>query len=44
VHRSYLINIDKIIDIEDNSILIGRDIIPLSRSKRVGLMEQLNLL
>ena len=32
IHRSYIINIKKIIDIEDNSVLIKRDVIPVSRS------------
>jgi DNA-binding LytR/AlgR family response regulator len=44
VHRSYIININKIIDIEDNSILIAKDVIPISRSNRPELMKRLNLL
>lgn len=44
VHRSYIINFSKIIDIEDNSVLIKRDVIPVSRSKRPVLMKRLNLL
>jgi DNA-binding LytR/AlgR family response regulator len=44
VHRSYIINILKIVDIEDNSVLINRDVIPVSRSKKPILMERLNLL
>lgn len=44
VHRSYIINTTKIVDIEDNSILIEKDVIPVSRSKRPLLMERLNLL
>lgn len=44
VHRSYIININKIIDIEDNSVLIARDVIPISRSNRPELMKRLNLL
>jgi len=44
VHRSYIINIKKIIDIEDNSVLIARDVIPISRSNRPELMKRLNLL
>lgn len=44
VHRSYIINIKKIIDIEDNSVLIKRDVIPVSRSKRPELMKRLDLL
>lgn len=44
VHRSYIINLSKIIDIEDNSVLIKQDIIPVSRSNRSELIKRLNLL
>lgn len=44
VHRSFIINIIKIIDIEDNSVLIKKDVIPVSRSNRPELMKRLNLL
>lgn len=44
VHRSYIINVSKIVDIEDNSVLIKKDVIPVSRSKRPELMKRLNLL
>ena len=44
VHRSFLINTKKIIDIEDNSVLIGKDVVPVSRSNRPELMKRLNLL
>ncbi len=44
IHRSYIINIKKIIDIEDNSVLIAKDVIPISRSNRPELMKRLNLL
>ncbi|MFC4269367.1 LytR/AlgR family response regulator transcription factor [Polaribacter marinivivus] len=44
VHRSYIINVKKIIDIEDNSVLIKKDVIPVSRSKRPELMKRLDLL
>ena len=44
VHRSFIINVDKIIDIEDNSVLIKKDVIPVSRSNRPELMKRLNLL
>jgi len=44
IHRSYIINIKKIIDIEDNSVLIEKDVIPVSRSKRPELMKRLDLL
>ena len=44
IHRSYIINVDKIIDIEDNSVLIKKDVIPVSRSNRPELMKRINLL
>ena len=44
IHRSYIINFKKIIDIEDNSVLIAQDVIPISRSNRPILMKKLNLL
>ena len=44
VHRSFIINTKKIIDIEDNSVLIKKDVIPVSRSNRPELMKRLNLL
>lgn len=44
VHRSYIINTKKIVDIEDNSVLIAKDVIPVSRSNRPELMKRLNLL
>ena len=44
IHRSYIININKIIDIEDNSVLIEKDVVPVSRSNRPELMKRLNLL
>lgn len=44
VHRSFIINTKKIIDIEDNSVLIGKEVIPVSRSNRPELMKRLNLL
>lgn len=44
IHRSYIINFTKIIDIQDNSVLIERSVIPISRSNRPSLMQRLNLL
>jgi DNA-binding LytR/AlgR family response regulator len=44
VHRSFIINISKIVDIEDNTVLIQKDVIPVSRSNKSELMKKLNLL
>lgn len=43
IHRSFIINFTKIIDIEDNSVLIEKKVIPISRSSRPELMQRLNL-
>ncbi len=44
VHRSYIINLKKIIDIQDNTILIQKSVIPISRSKRSEFLSRLNLI
>ena len=44
IHRSYIINFAQIVDIQDNSVLIERNVIPISRSNRPELMQRLNLL
>ncbi|MEL6615718.1 MAG: LytTR family DNA-binding domain-containing protein [Bacteroidota bacterium] len=44
VHRSYLVRLDKIEDVEDGSILIGRKVIPVGASHRAALLERLNTL
>lgn len=44
VHRSFIVNLSKVVDIEDNSLVIGQTVIPISRSNRQGLMNRLNLL
>lgn len=44
VHRSFIINLKKIIDIQDNTVLIHKSVVPISRSKRAELMGKLNLI
>ena len=44
VHRSFIINLNKIIDIQDNTVLIHKSVIPISRSKRADLMKRINLI
>lgn len=44
VHRSHIINIQKIIDIQDSTVLIGKDVIPVSKSNKANLMNNLVLL
>ncbi len=42
VNRSYIVNLSKIRDIEDHSILIGKKIIPVSRAHRAPLLKKIN--
>ncbi len=44
VHRSFIVNLKKIIDIEENSIAIGNAVIPISRANKQELMNRLNVL
>ncbi len=44
VHRSYVVNIKKIVDIEDSGILINSEIVPISKTYRDDLLSKLNLI
>jgi DNA-binding LytR/AlgR family response regulator len=44
VHRSYIINIAKIVDIEESNLLIEDKVIPISRANKEALINRLNLL
>lgn len=44
VHRSYIVNLDKIKDIEDSSILIEDQVIPVSRQHKQNLMDRIDLI
>ncbi len=43
-HRSFIINCAKIIDIKDSTVLIGKEIIPVSKNNRINLIERINLI
>ncbi|GAA4046933.1 LytTR family DNA-binding domain-containing protein [Flavobacterium chungnamense] len=43
VHRSYIINLNKIIDIQDSTVLVGSKLIPVSKNNRSNLMFRLTL-
>lgn len=42
VHRSYIVHLRKIVDIEENTIVIDGKVIPVSRANRSELMSRLN--
>ena len=44
VHRSHIVRIDRIVDIEETNLVIGRDVIPVSASHRAGLLRRLRTL
>lgn len=44
VHRSYIINMGKIKDIEDNTIVIEQKVIPVSRAYKSVLLSSINLM
>lgn len=44
VHRSYVINLSKIVDIEESNLLIDNKVIPISRANKEALIKRLNLL
>ncbi|MCI5083696.1 MAG: LytTR family DNA-binding domain-containing protein [Saprospiraceae bacterium] len=44
VHRSYIVNLDKIVDIEENTMVINKKVIPISRANKPVLMGRLNFL
>lgn len=44
VHRTFIVNLEKIVDIEENTLVISDKVIPISRANRPELMKQLNLL
>ncbi len=44
VHRSYIVNIDHIDNIEDNMIVIDQKVIPISERFKSNFMKHLNLL
>jgi len=44
IHRKYIINLNKIVDIEDHSVLIKDRLLPISRRSKPSLMEKLNFI
>lgn len=44
VHRSFVVNISKIVDIEESNLLIDDKVIPISRANKDILISRLNLL
>lgn len=44
VHRSYIVNLKKIKDIQDNTLVIDGKVIPISKNLRSEVMERINII
>ena len=44
VHNSFIVNLEKISQVEDNMVVIEKKLIPVSRARLKPLMKRLNLL
>jgi len=44
VHRSFVVNLAEIVDIEESNLLIENKVIPISRANKEALVKRLNLL
>jgi two-component system, LytTR family, response regulator LytT len=42
VHRSYIVNVSKIVDIEENNLVIADKVIPISRAHKADLLAKIN--
>lgn len=43
-HRSFIVNLDEIQEIEENTLVINRHLIPVSKNSKQALIKKLNLL
>lgn len=41
VHRSHIVRLDLVEDLEDNSLVIGKDVVPVGESYRAGLLARI---
>ena len=44
VHRSYVVNLLKIVDIQEYSLVVAEHVVPISRGLKADLMERINTL
>lgn len=44
IHRSYIVRLDQVAEIEDNSVIIGGKVLPVSRSHKEDLFRRLKML
>jgi DNA-binding LytR/AlgR family response regulator len=44
VHRSFIVHLGKIVDIEESNLVVADKVIPISRANKSDLMDKLNML
>jgi len=44
VHRSYIVNLNEILDIDESTLVVRKTVIPISRNNRPILMKKINLI
>ncbi|MEL6133394.1 MAG: LytTR family DNA-binding domain-containing protein [Bacteroidota bacterium] len=44
VHRSYIVNLSRIVDIEEGTLVIEDKVIPISRAQRPILMDRIQVI
>ncbi len=44
IHRSFIINLQKIVDIEENTLVIARKVIPIGKAHKAKLMRHLKMI
>lgn len=44
VHRSYIVNLSKITNLDGNMLVVGRKLIPIGKSHKKTLMDKLNII
>lgn len=44
VHRSFIVNLNKILDVDENNLVIKNKVIPISRRQKAEFLQRLNIL
>lgn len=44
VHRSYIVNLNKILDVDENNLVVKDKVIPISRRQKAEFLQRLNIL
>lgn len=43
VHRSFIVRVDKISNLDGNMLVVGKKLVPIGKSYRKALMDRLNI-